>query len=115
MSNARAQIKELFDQKYAALGISLPDENRRDQRGVIDDGTVLLTYIFGSEQGEEYLEYFFSHRMTNDTLRRMYADGREELLGYCLEFYLHNDEQAKQAYYEHNRQFYEHVKRRGLG
>jgi hypothetical protein len=52
--------------------------------------------------------------MTNDTLNRIYADGRQELVGYCQEFFLANDEQAERAYYEHNRRFYEEVKRRGL-
>ncbi len=44
--------------------------------------------------------------MTNDTLRRIYADGREELVDARQEFYSANDLSSKQAYYEHNRRFY---------
>jgi hypothetical protein len=52
--------------------------------------------------------------MTNDTLNRIWEDGTAELLGYCQEFYLARDEEAKRAYLEHNRQFYQMVEEKGL-
>ena len=72
------------------------------------------SYQFGIEQGEYYFVYFASHRMTNDTLNRIFANGRTELLGYCEELYVEGDKQAERDYHKHNRKFYEDVKRRGL-
>lgn len=109
-------IKEIFDASYARLGASLPIENLRQRKAgsIDDDSGFMINYRFGQENGVEYLEFFVSHRMTNDTLRRIYADGREEIIGYCREFYLDNNEQDKEAYYEHNRKFYALVREKGL-
>jgi hypothetical protein len=112
---AWATIKGTFEKKFAAWSLVLPVESlSAPARGSIHKNGWTINYRYGAEQGEEYLEYFASHRMTNDTLNRIYADGREELVGYCQEFYEVGNEQAKQAYYEHNRKFYEDVKHRGL-
>jgi hypothetical protein len=73
-----------------------------------------INYQYGESEGTPYLECFASHRMTNDTLNRIYPDGREELVGYCQEFYLADSEQAEREYYQQNRQFYEDVRSKGL-
>jgi hypothetical protein len=39
-----------------------------------------VQYQFGTEDGVEYLECFTSHRMTNDRMYRVYADGRVEMI-----------------------------------
>jgi hypothetical protein len=52
--------------------------------------------------------------MTNDTLYRIYEDGDNELVGCARDFYLADDEKDKRAFIEHNRQFYDEVKQRGL-
>ncbi len=48
-----------------------------------------IWYAFGSEEGREYLDYYASHRMTNDQHVRLYVDDRLEILeamigGYVL-------------------------------
>ena len=114
-SDSVGEIIRIFDRQFAAWEITLPLNNLAElQRGSIVKNGWTINYQFGSFDGVLYLEYFASHRMTNDTLHRIYADGRHEQVGYCQEFYAADDEQAEQAYYEHNRQFYEQVRRRGL-
>ncbi|AKG20585.1 hypothetical protein [Calothrix sp. 336/3] len=116
MTPGLEKIKQVFEQKYATFGITLEIENLRlGEVGEIDeDNGFFITYKYDIEDGEEYLDLFVSHRMTNDTLRRIYGDGREELLGCVMEFYVAKNEESKQAYYAHNRQFYDLVKSKGL-
>lgn len=108
-------VKQIFDKQYAFWEITLPNEslNERRRGSIIKNGWT-INYQYGTAQGTDYLEYFASHRMTNDTLNRIYADGNEELLGYCQVFYEADDERAERDYFEHNRKFYEEVKHTGL-
>lgn len=109
------KIKAAFDRRFAHWDITLPAGSLAERRpGSIVKAGWTINYQFGTADGMDCLDYFASHRMTNDTLNRIYADGREELLGECQEFYKANDPRAQQAYLEHNRSFYAEVKRRGL-
>lgn len=108
-------IKHVFDRRFAAWSIELPPGITRDQRPTsIHKNGWTINYRLVTEAGAEVLEFFVSHRMTNDTLNRIYSDGREELLGYCRQFYPAGDPTAKRDYLDHNKAFYEDVKRRGL-
>lgn len=108
-------IKKIFDKNFAAWDLVLPEASLREQTpGSISQSGWTINYRYGRDHDQPYLEYFATHRMTNDTLNRIYADGREELLGFCQEFYLAGDVQAQQQYYQHNRRFYEDVEKRGL-
>lgn len=109
------KIKNIFDAQFSAWKIVLPATSlTRLLRGSIVKNGWTINFQYGRVDGVEYLEYFASHRMTNDTLHRIYADGREEQLGHAQEFYPVGDEKAEQAYYEHNRKFYALVKNKGL-
>jgi hypothetical protein len=109
------KLKELFDYQYKNWDISLPerDVQQRKKGSILKNGW-MIKYRFGWDKGIEYLEYFVSHRMTNDTLYRIYEDGDNELVGCARDFYLADDEKDKRAFIEHNRQFYDEVKQRGL-
>jgi hypothetical protein len=109
------KIKELFDSQYKIWGISLPENDlmQRKKGSILKNGW-MIKYRFGWDQGTEYLEFFASHRMTNDTLNRIYEDGDNELVGCAREFYLADDEKEKRDFIEHNRRFYDEVKQRGL-
>lgn len=110
-----AGIKRAFDEAFGRWGIVLPEDDLQGRRqGSIAKGGWSINYRFGAEGGVEYLEYFAAHRMTNDTLNRIYEDGRQEVVGYCQVFYLADDPRAERDYTEHNRRFYEEVKSRGL-
>lgn len=108
-------IKASFDEQYQRWQITLPLDDLRNRRaGSIHQQGWTINYRFGREGKREFLDYFASHRMTNDTLNRIWEDGMAELLGYCQEFYLAGDGEAERAYFEHNRQFYQMVKEKGL-
>ena len=108
-------IKQCFDEKFRAWQIQFPlkDLTTRQSGAIYQDGWT-IRYTFGREGERAYMDYFASHRMTNDTLNRIYSDGTFEQRGFCLEFYLANDAQAKREYLRHNRAFYALVKALGL-
>lgn len=108
-------MKATFDQQYRQWQITLPLKDVHDRRaGTIRQQGWLINYHFSREGQREFIEYFASHRMTNDTLWRIWDDGAAELVGYCQEFFLAGDEQAEQAYFAHNREFYQMVQEKGL-
>jgi hypothetical protein len=114
-TNPLEVIKRAFDRRFAAWDIELPPGLTIDQppASIFKNGWI-INYQLITEAGDEVLEFFASHRMTIDTLNRIYADGRVELVDSCQQFYLADDPNAKREYLDHNRAFYETVKRRGL-
>lgn len=71
------RIESEFNGDFASWNIRLPPEaiaSRQAGRFVASGWTIW--YRFGSEDGAEYLDYYASHRMTNDRHVRLYADGR---------------------------------------
>lgn len=108
-------IKQHFNDKFRPWQIELPAEDlAAKQRGSIQSDGWTIRYHFGYDGGRSYLEYFASHRMTNDTLNRIYEDGEEFIVGFCQELYLAGDPEAERAYREHNRAFYQRVRELGL-
>jgi hypothetical protein len=109
------KIKTTFDQRFQRWLIRLPLDDLENRRsGSIQEQGWLINYRFGREENQDFLEYFASHRMTNDTLNRIWDDGTLEVIGYCQEFYLADNQDAQQAYLDHNRRFYQQVKESGL-
>jgi hypothetical protein len=108
-------IKKTFDHLFARWEITLP-EDVLEQRlpGSIQKKGWTINYRFDVVDGQPYIEYFASHRMTNDTLSRIYCDGRYELVDYCQEFYQAGNPESEKAYLEHNRNCYAKVKPPGL-
>ncbi len=75
------RIEEHFRQRFQVWRIELPREavdNR--QRGKILEAGWTIWYQFGSDEDGEYLDYYSSHRMTNDSHVRVHEDGRVESL-----------------------------------
>jgi hypothetical protein len=109
------KIKEAFEQRFERWQIELSlDDLENSRSGSIQQQGWLINYRFGREANRDFLEYFANHRMTNDTLNRIWDDGTLEIIGYCQEFYLADNQEAEQAYFDHNRRFYQQVKERGL-
>jgi hypothetical protein len=108
-------VKQKFDEIYRKWDLTLSLEDIEQGRsGSIHKNGWTINYRFGKENNTAYIEYFASHRMTNDTLNRIYADGRSECIDYCQEFYRAEDENAEKEYFEHNKNFYARVKGLGL-
>jgi hypothetical protein len=75
------KIAAAFNADFAPWNIRLP---RRDlaqrRRGRILRAGWAIWYLLGSDARGEYLDYYASHRMTNDRHFRIRADGSREWL-----------------------------------
>ena len=54
-----------------------------------------IWYVWGSDEGGDYLDYYASHRMTNDRHVRLHADGRRESLETVQDSYVLPKDPAK--------------------
>ena len=74
-------IERRFRLGFASWGITLPPEHVREKRrGKIVESGWAIWYLFGSDERGEYLDYYASHRMTDDRHVRTREDGTEECL-----------------------------------
>lgn len=86
------KIKELFDAEFAQWKIRLPTKAvAKRERGKIVKAGWAIWYLFGRDETGEYLDYYSSHRMTNDRHARIYATGRQESLPAIRECYGYPD------------------------
>ncbi len=69
-------IEESFNDNFSHWGIRLP-ANAVEQRkgGKIVQAGWAIWYLFGRDDQGDYLDYYASHRMTNDRHVRLYASG----------------------------------------
>ena len=74
-------IERAFARDFSHWGITLPPEQVRERRrGKIVAAGWTIWYLFGSNERGEYLDYYASHRMTNDRHVRIYESGQVESL-----------------------------------
>jgi hypothetical protein len=119
-SGALGKIKLLFAEEFAMSDICLAEDdvvNRR--RGKIDKCGWEISYLFGSDEKGEYLDYYASHRMTNDRHVRIYADGRREDLPALVDFRRasqnpQEDERLKEEFYTENSRVLAMLKEKAL-
>lgn len=110
-----SRLEESFARHFEHWQIFLPvDDCQHRRAGSIHRKGWTINYQFGHQGEREFIDYFATHRMTNDRLVRIWEDGTTESLGYCQPFYTAGDEEARQAYLEHNRRFYQMVEEKGL-
>jgi hypothetical protein len=75
------KMEEHFNAAFAHWDIRLPAEDvAARRRGKIVEAGWAIWYLFGSDEHGDYLDYYASHRMTNDRHVRIHADGRVESL-----------------------------------
>ena len=104
------RIERAFNRAFDHWDICLPPEAIASRRaGRIVESGWTVWYTFGSDDGAEYLDYYASHRMTNDRHVRLYADGRVEGLEAIDEMYVVPDDpdeaaQAKANFFARNRE-----------
>ena len=73
------RIGRAFNEEFSRWDICLPPVAIiSKQSGRIVKRGWTVWYTFGSDEGTDYLDYYASHRMTNDRHTRLYADGRSE-------------------------------------
>jgi hypothetical protein len=115
------EIEDRFNSSFSTWGIHVPSQdiaNRR--RGKIVKAGWAIWYLFGSDQKGEYLDYYASHRMTNDRHVRIYASGEVEGLPTIGEFRPcsqdpEEDKKLEAAYYAENQRIATLLEEKGFG
>jgi hypothetical protein len=74
-------LEERFRDHFAPWSISIPPWHVRERRrGKIIEAGWAIWYLLEKDERGEYLDYYASHRMTNDPHIRLREDGSEEHL-----------------------------------
>ena len=102
-------LEREFNSIFEPFDICLPaDFIASQESGRIVKGGWTVWFTFGKEGEADYLDYYASHRMTNDRHVRLHADGRRESLDVVES--LHSvptdpkeADQAKEKFYARNR------------
>ena len=67
-------IEERFAEYFANWDIRLPeDATQLEEPGLIQEGGWTIRYVFDDDAGGSYLEFYATHRMTNDRRVRIYS------------------------------------------
>ena len=76
-----SEIERVVAARFARWGFELPSEGvtARAPGRILDHGWH-IAWVWGEQDGEEYLELFSQHRMTSDDHVRVWASGRVEEL-----------------------------------
>lgn len=115
------EIESQFNETLAAWDIYLPpDAIESRQRGKIVKAGWAIWYLFGSDERGEFLDYYSSHRMTNDSHVRIYADGHSEALPTIQELRLCSQDPEEDArldaeYYAENQRVAKMLEEKGFG
>lgn len=108
-------IRQAFAEQFAYWGIELPaDLPPPGQVGWLYRAGWTIHYRLGGEDGQPRLDFYASHRSAPETLNRIHADGRYELLAQVWELYPEDDEAARRRVMENNRRFYQRLTELGL-
>lgn len=115
------EIAKVFADQFGTWGLTLPAENlERREEGRVQSQGWHVRFVFGVDDGEEYLEYYATHRMTNDTHVRIFASGRTESLEAMVDFTCFDsdvkgaEEAAEKKLVDHNARVSEELNKRGL-
>jgi hypothetical protein len=70
-------IAQAFREDFAHWDLEIPPELLASRApGYIQAAGWLIQFVFGSDSRGEYLDYYASHRLTDDSHVRLYANGR---------------------------------------
>jgi len=114
-------IELQFNDYFAHWEICLPSEDVANRRkGRIFKAGWAIWYLFGSDKRGEFLDFYASHRMTNDRHVRLYADGTSEGLPTITEFRVcsndpEEDKRLEAEYFAENRRISELLEAKGFG
>lgn len=115
------EIERRFRLTFAAWGIALPSEHVEERaRGKIVASGWAIWYLFGEDERGEYLDYYASHRMTDDRHARIRGDGKTESLPAVSTFRVVSGDEGEDArlkakYLERNRRSGRMLREKGFG
>jgi hypothetical protein len=104
------RISDNFAERFSHWGIALPIANLNDRiAGHIHENGWLIQYCFGSDQHGEYLDYYATHRMTDDEHVRLHSDGTiaplDALVSHLFVSEVPSENETLEAeFHAHNRQ-----------
>ena len=114
-------IETQFNKYFQHWDVSLPaDDVSRRRRGYIAKAGWAIWYLFGLDERGEYLDYYSSHRMTDDTHKRIYADGTTEELPSIASFRIVSHDPVEDArleaeYFARNQEVARMLEEKGFG
>jgi DNA-directed RNA polymerase subunit L len=116
------RIGEVFTHTFAHWQITLPAGSiEAHQRGEIRAAGWTIRYLFGEDENGEYLDYYASHRMTNDRHVRIYANGSVEQLEAIQEFMVfpagstkEQEKEIEKKYFEENQRIHAELVKKGF-
>ena len=113
--------KSRFDNAFTHWNICLPPEDVASRRrGKICQRGWAIWYLFGEDEGGEFLDYYAAHRMTSDRHRRLYADGTTVCLPALREFHQWSQDEERNRvlladYFSENQRTLDLLEKKGFG
>ena len=122
MNRDVSEIVRIFNEHFAPQGIQLPPDAVAERApGHLFRRGWHIGWVWGEQDGEEYLEFLSQHRMTDDERLRVFASGRIEDLDVPSTFTPLPEgaspeeiEKARTRSAERNRTIYAELRERGL-
>jgi hypothetical protein len=114
-------IESKFNERFSLWKIRLPrGAVKQRKRGKIVQAGWSIWYLFGSDEKGDYMDYYASHRMTNDRHIRVYADGLCNELPAISTFRLCSEDPDEDArleaeYYAENQSVSRRLDEKGFG
>lgn len=116
------RVDRLFTQYFAPWSITLPAEALAErQAGCIQQAGWTIQYQWGSDERGEYLDFYATHRMTNDRHVRLRESGEVESLPSYQEHIIYPANASQEEItrverecYEHNRAVAELLRQKGF-
>ena len=121
--NETCKIEGVFADYFSNWDIRLPTESIQErQPGEIQSHGWNIQYKFGTDdEGRGYLDFYASHRMTNDRHERIYTTGEIKGLPATKEMIIYppnatesQKDQARREQLEHNREVWKELRRKGF-
>jgi hypothetical protein len=117
-SQIQSKFKAHFSSKW---GIALPASALLNkEHGIIRRCGWIIEYLFDKNSKGYYLDFYSSHRMTDDCHYRIYENGQTERLEIPLTTYPLSDDpieaqKSKKEYADYNQHVYKLLKEKGFG
>jgi hypothetical protein len=115
------RIAQAFRADFAKWGLEIPPELLVSREpGSIQAAGWLIQFTFGSDSRGEYLDYYASHRMTDDSHVRLYETGRRQQLASLSSFFVTSPDptearRLEAAYLRRNKRIARQLAAKGFG